>query len=68
MEILTKQQAAEIAYRPMSTLIPEQIMSRCIGCFCKQSQQVFIREFRKTTGLMLCSFAPGMFYIRYKED
>jgi len=63
MEILTKTEAAEIAFRPQK--LPENIKSKCIICFCKKNQSKFIKEFRKSTGLMLCSFAPDRFYIKY---
>jgi hypothetical protein len=65
MELLTKQQAAEIAFRPQK--LPEAIKTKCVACFCKYSQQKFIKEFRKSTDLNLCSYAPGKFYIKYNN-
>lgn len=63
--ILSKEQAAEIAFRPQK--LPENIKYKCIKSFCNQNQTKFIKEFRKSTGLMLCSFAPDKFYIRYED-
>ncbi len=63
MIILSKLDAAEIAFRPQK--LPETIKHKCIYKFCNQPQQQFIKVFRQSTGLMLCSFAPDRFYIKY---
>lgn len=63
--ILTKQQAAEICFRP--TKLPKNIIFKCVDKFCKYPQQKFIKEFRRNTGLNLCSFAPDKFYIKYEN-
>jgi len=65
MILLTKIEAAEIAFRPQR--LPENIKTKCIACFCKRNQTKFIKEFRKSTGLKLCSYAPDRFYIRYEN-
>ena len=65
MQILTKQQAAEIAYRPLLQSGNKEIIGRCVDKVSSIPDQNFIKMFRKSTGLMLCSFAPEKFYIRY---
>lgn len=64
MNILTKQQAAEIMYRPYAITF-EKVLDKCIESTCKLNQTKFIKEFRRSTDLKLCSFGPGLFYIRY---
>ena len=65
MELFTKEQAIKMALRPM--IVSESIIDRCVVRLNAMPQQRFIRVFRKSTGLMLCSFAPNKFYIRYEN-
>jgi hypothetical protein len=61
--LLTKEQAAEIAFRPLP--YSKHIKDMCINEFLGYGQEKFIREFRKSAKLELCAFGPGMFFIRY---
>ena len=65
MEILTKRQAAEMVYRPFSGHIKQSVMTKCINICESLPNEKFIKEFRKSTDLHLCSFAPNKYIIRY---
>jgi len=65
MEILTKMQVAEIAIRPNRAAWGDAASNKSIIKTSKYSDYKLIKAFRKSTGLMLCSFAPNKFYIRY---
>jgi len=65
MEILTKRQAAEIIFRPISGHIKESTMQKCVDKCQELPNYKFIKEFRKSTYLKLCSFAPNKYIIRY---
>ena len=66
--ILTKEQAAEIVFRPVASHWGDKASEKAVKKMCSYNHSKFIMDFRKRTGLMLCSFAPDKFYIRYEDQ
>ena len=66
MELLTKEQVAEMAYRPLFAFNKNlELKAKCINEFCKAPDYKIISVFRREVKLNLCKFAPGLFYIKY---
>lgn len=62
-DLITKREAAEIAFRPQP--MPEEMLSTLVDQLASLDDERFLAAFSQSTGLRLVPFTQGFYRIKY---